>query len=279
MRRGEGSDEAADVVARDVTLTPGQMSRRKDSKRDSPARSEHNRAVLSPGLGVREDIDMQASSTATRAVRFLCSEYSADKLAVLDVGCGRGDHLAHFGPGSLGLDAVATNIDAVRARGLEAELANVEDGLPKLDRRWDAAYCSNIVEHLVAPHLLLLRLHEVLTPNGLVFIMVPTVPPARPLDWLIRRIIGHNGYRAAEHIYAFTPRTAEFMVERAGYRVIETAFVAARGARLLRPLEPIFKEIGISALVVARRDPLFVYPEKRVRQFTPSYVGQLDQRN
>ena len=135
---------------------------------------------------------------------------------------------AHFGPGSLGLDAVEANVEAVRARGLDAQLANVEDALPELDRQWDAAYCSNIIEHLVAPHLLLLRLHEVLTPNGLIFVMVPTVPPARPLDWLIRRVIGHNGYRAAEHIYAFTPRTAEFMVERAGYRVIETAFVAAR---------------------------------------------------
>jgi len=108
--------------------------------------------------------------------------------------------------------------------------------------------------------------------------MVPTIPPARPLDWLIKRVVGHNGYMAAEHIYAFTPRTAEFMVQRAGYTVLETAFVAARGRSFLRPLEPIFKEIGISALVVARRDPKFAYPEKRVRQFTPSYMERLDKR-
>lgn len=222
---------------------------------------------------------MQATAPPTRAVRFLCSEYAADKLAVLDVGCGRGEHLAYFGPGSLGLDAVEANVETVRARGLNAQLANVENALPELDRQFDAAYCSNIVEHLVAPHLLLLRLHQALTPNGLIFIMVPTIPPARPLDWLIKRAIGHNGYRAAEHVYAFTPRTAEFMVERAGYRVLETAFVAARGRRLLRPFEPLFKEIGISALVVARRDPTFAYPEKRVKQFTPGYMERLDQRS
>jgi SAM-dependent methyltransferase len=222
---------------------------------------------------------MQATPSPTRAVRFLCSEYDAGKLAVLDVGCGRGDHLAYFGPGSLGLDAVEANVEAVRARGLAAQLANVEDDLPQLDRSFDAAYCSNIIEHLVAPHLLLLRLHQALKPDGLIFIMVPTIPPARPLDWLIKRVIGHNGYLAAEHIYAFTPRTAEFMVERAGYRVVETAFVAARGGRLLRPLEPLFKEIGISALVVARRDPTFLYPEKRVKQFTPGYMERLDQRS
>jgi 2-polyprenyl-3-methyl-5-hydroxy-6-metoxy-1,4-benzoquinol methylase len=222
---------------------------------------------------------MHATAPPTRAVRFLCSEYGADKLAVLDVGCGRGEHLAYFGPGSLGLDAVVANVEAARARGLEAQLANVEDDLPELDRRFDAAYCSNIIEHLVAPHLLLLRLHQALKPDGLIFIMVPTIPPARPLDWLIKRVIGHNGYLAAEHVYAFTPRTAEFMVERAGYRVLETAFVAARGGRLLRLFEPLFKEIGISALVVARRDPTFAYPEKRVKQFTPGYMERLDQRS
>ena len=48
------------------------------------------------------------------------------------------------------------------------------------------------------------------TPDGLIFIMVPTIPPARSLDWLIKRVVGHNGYMAAEHIYAFTPRTAEY---------------------------------------------------------------------
>jgi SAM-dependent methyltransferase len=221
---------------------------------------------------------MRATASPTRAVQFLCASYGANKLAVLDVGCGSGEHLEHFGPGSLGLDAVQANVESVRQRGLDARLANVEDALPELDRRFDAAYCSNIIEHLVAPHLLLLRLHEVLTPTGLIFIMVPTIPPARPLDWIIKRAIGHNGYMAAEHVYAFTPRTAEFMVERAGYKVIETAFVAARGVRWLRPLEPLFKEIGISALVVAQRDPAFEYPEKRVRQFTPSYMDRLDHR-
>ena len=63
---------------------------------------------------------MQAKAPPTRAVRFLCSEYDAGKLAVLDVGCGRGDHLAYFGPGSLGLDAVEAKFRELAA-GLESK--------------------------------------------------------------------------------------------------------------------------------------------------------------
>lgn len=221
---------------------------------------------------------LRGSFAPTRTVRFLCREYAAHQLAVLDVGCGYGQHLVHFGPDSLGIDAVQSNVAFARAIGLHAAVVNVEDELPPFDRRFDAVFCSNIIEHLVAPHLLLLRLHEVLVPDGLVFVMVPTVPPNRALEWIIRRAIGHNGFRASEHIYAFTPRTAEFMVERAGYTVLESAFVAVRGQRFGRLLEPVLKEVGISALVVGRRDPTFQYPEKRVQEFTPAYMASLDTR-
>ena len=58
---------------------------------------------------------IRTSFAPARAVRFLCRHYAADRLAVLDIGCGYGQHLVHFGPGSVGLDAIERNVAFVRA--------------------------------------------------------------------------------------------------------------------------------------------------------------------
>jgi SAM-dependent methyltransferase len=209
----------------------------------------------------------------SRAVRFVCEAHAADRLAVLDIGCGYGQHLLQFGSGSAGIDAVERNVTFCRALGLDAVVANAEDGLPDFGRLFDAIFCSNLLEHLIAPHLFLLRLHERLAERGRIFIHVPTMPPLPILDRLIRRVIGHNGYRASEHINAFTPRTLAFTLERAGFVVEDVVFVGARGHPALRWGEPIFRELGISALAVARRDPTFTYPEKRVAAFAPRFAN------
>lgn len=209
----------------------------------------------------------------SRAVRFVCESHHADRLAVLDIGCGYGQHLVQFGPGSAGLDAVERNVEFCRALGLEAVLANVEDGLPDLGRPFDAVFCSNLLEHLVAPHLFLLRLHGQLAERGCAFIHVPTIPPLPIVDRVVKRAIGHNGYLASEHINAFTPRTLQFTLERAGFVVEDLVFVAARGHPVLRWGEPLFREVGISVMAVARRDPTFSYPEKRVAAFAPRFAN------
>jgi SAM-dependent methyltransferase len=217
---------------------------------------------------------IERSFPPPRAVRFVCRHFGADRLRVLDVGCGFGQHLVHFGPGSVGLDVVERNVAFVRALGFEAVLENVEDGLPEFDRPFDAIFAANLLEHLVAPHLFLLRLHRVLAPQGLVFIHIPTIPPLAWIDRLVKRVIGHNGYLASEHIYAFTPRSAAFLLERAGFRVVDTAFVAARDHPLFKWAEPLFREIGVSVTLVGRRDPRFTYPEKRMEVFTPAFVAK-----
>jgi SAM-dependent methyltransferase len=208
-----------------------------------------------------------------RAVRFVCERHELDRKAVLDIGCSHGQHLVQFGPGSAGIDAIERNVEFCRALGFEVALANVEDGLPDFGRRFDAIFSSNLLEHLVAPHLFLLRLHTLLEPGGKLFIHVPTMPPLPIVDRLLKRAIGHNGYLASEHINAFTPRTLAFTIERAGYTVEDVVFVGARGRGLLGLGEPIFRELGITATAVARPNPGFQYPEKRVAAFAPTFAA------
>jgi SAM-dependent methyltransferase len=209
----------------------------------------------------------------SRAMRFVCDAHGLDQRAVLDIGCSFGQHLVHFGSGSAGIDAIPRNVEFCRALGFDVTLANVEDGLPDFGRRFDAIYSSNLLEHLVAPHLFLLRLHALLKPDGRLFVHVPTVPPLPIVDRLLKRVIGHNGYLASEHINAFTPRTLAFTIQRAGFQVDDVAFVGARGRGLLSLGEPIFRELGITAMAVARPAPAFQYPEKRVEAFEPHFAA------
>ena len=208
-----------------------------------------------------------------RAVRFVCEAHGLDRKAVLDIGCSHGQHLVHFGPGSAGIDAVERNVEFCRALGFDVTLANVEDGLPDLGRRFEAIFASNLLEHLVAPHLFLLRLHALLAPNGRVFIHVPTMPPLPIVDRLLKRAIGHNGYLASEHINAFTPRTLAFTVERAGLR--------GGGRRLRRGARAAPARPRRAGLPRARDhgdgggapEPGFQYPEKRVEAFAPRFAA------
>jgi SAM-dependent methyltransferase len=216
---------------------------------------------------------LHGSFGPARTVRFVCEAHGADRKAMLDIGCGYGQHLIHFGPDSAGIDAVESNVEFCDALGFDTVLANVEDGLPDFGRRFDGIFCSNLLEHLVAPHLFLLRLHGLLAEGGRLFVHVPTMPPFPIVDRLIKRAIGHNGYQASEHINAFTPRTLAFTVQRAGYVVEDVVFVGARGRRMLGLGEPIFRELGISAMAVARPDPAFRYPEKRVDVFAPRFAS------
>jgi hypothetical protein len=54
--------------------------------------------------------------------------------------------------------------------------------------------------------------------------------------------------------------------------VEDVVFVGARGRRLLGLGEPIFRELGITAMAVARPSPSFQYPEKRVEAFAPRFA-------
>ena len=70
-------------------------------------------------------------------------------------------------------------------------------------------------------------------------------------------------------------RTAAFLLERAGFKVVDSAFVALRDHPLLKWSEPIGREIGISVMLVGERDASFSYPEKRATFFTPKFMTAL----
>lgn len=157
---------------------------------------------------------------------------------VLDVGCSYGHCLAHFGPGSLGIDNVAEHVDFCRALGLDAVLADVDGGLDVLaGRRFDVVWLADVVEHLDAPRLLLRRLRSALEPEGLLLLTVSPLPRSRIVRAALRRR-GVHPFDANAHYYQFTEETTRYLLRRAGFRVesVEVPFLPARVRRPARML-------------------------------------------
>jgi SAM-dependent methyltransferase len=210
-------------------------------------------------------------ATVPRAFLRIVDRYRLGQERVLDVGCGYGHYLVHFGEGSLGLDANEKSRGFARSLGLEVLFCNVEEEVPVPDSSFQAVWCANLIEHLVAPHLLLSRLHRALRPGGLLVAKVPVIPP-----WPVQagaRLLGRPlGHEAEEHINAFTPATFVFTIERAGFKVVESVSIEL-GSRVLQAATvPLTRRIGASVTVVARKDRGFVYPEKRLEAFDPKWL-------
>jgi hypothetical protein len=100
---------------------------------------------------------------------------------------------------------------------------------------------------------------------------VPVIPP-----WVVRqgvRVLGRPlGFEASEHINAFTPVTFAFTVHRAGFKVAESVSIALANPLLQAVSAPVTRQLGASITVVARKDPNFVYPEKRLEAFDPAWT-------
>ncbi len=156
-----------------------------------------------------------------KTIEHVITKYRLSEKRVLDVGCGSGYWLSKFGPESVGLEINEANVKKAKQRGLNVITADIEHGLDKVPSRYfDAVFCSDILEHLTSPFWALTKLREKLREKGLLVVRAVTVPHNR----LIRRLFNHfsPGYRSIAHHYIFTKETIEFLIERSGYRILET---------------------------------------------------------
>ena len=188
--------------------------------------------------------------TSPRRLAFAMRHYGIDRLKTLDVACGSGLHLRHLGPGSLGLD-----MDPQRASdtGLPVRTWNFEDGIPAdLHGSFDAVWCSNFLEHVLAPHAFLIELRRALRPSGWLFVVVPATFRSRRGPWV--------GAYAADHVNFFRPHTLRLTAERAGYEIATVAApsfprLPLKAARALCPVTPVL-------FLAARLIDGFQYPDK-----------------
>jgi SAM-dependent methyltransferase len=204
----------------------------------------------------------------------LLKRYALHSQRVLEVGCSYGQALIRFGEGSMGLDVRQVFQDFGASIGLDIRLANVEETLPPFEQPFDAIVCENLLEHIVAPHLLLMRFREMLTPEGLVCIKVPVTPP----KWvwsLYNRLGKDHGFDNGQHINFFTRKTLSWTVERAGYKTLGLHSPILGRYSALDRLTPVLSPYLPSILIVAQKDPDFRYSVERIAEYNPPYAPDL----
>jgi SAM-dependent methyltransferase len=205
----------------------------------------------------------------------LFADYQLSQLKCLDIGCGYGNLLASCGPHSVGLDIQQPAVDACRAQGLTAHVINVEEGLPDFVCKGDFDCCilSHVLEHVPSPHRLLIDIHQVLKPGGIIVLAVPTInvlgstfgAPYRALkNWRPFRRLQLDGYLYEQHINFFTPTSLELTLMRAGYDRMYTG---------LPNLWPLLNTVGRCFLpvvwYVGRRRDAFQYADTTYMALRP----------
>lgn len=98
---------------------------------------------------------------------------------VLDVGCGDGSAsgawLAGRCGGYVGVDVSPAAVESARASGLDARTIDDAGELPFPGESFDAAICTEVLEHLFDPLGALAEIRRVLRPGGTVVVTVPNV--------------------------------------------------------------------------------------------------------
>mgnify|MGYP001029270004 CR=1 FL=1 len=204
------------------------------------------------------------------AVKILTRNHGFDEKKVLDIGCSYGLTLLYWKEGSEGVEIQERLSKFVDSMGIKVHKLNVEEGFQGLkEGGYDAIYTHNLLEHLVAPHLFLMRLHKLLKPGGILAIGHPVVPPS-PFRELLG-LLGYKGWATVEHVNFFTAKTSKLTLERAGFEVMRQY----RFRRLYRIpiLRDIVGSIWVSCLSVCKKQEGFKYNKKRTAEFDPCWAA------
>lgn len=147
---------------------------------------------------------------------------------ILDVGCGNGAFLRYArerGWDIFGTDiGLSPDVRRVTCPLWEGRLQEINFG----DARFDVIRSNHVLEHTQNPLKELIRCRELLNPGGIIHVSVPNIAGVSPRLKNIQSRLKLKSkrwrhYAAMHHLFFFSPKTLQRMIECAGLRTLEWA--------------------------------------------------------
>ncbi len=147
---------------------------------------------------------------------------------ILDVGCGQGIFSENFSERK-DLEIWGIEIDKEEAAEAQKKLFRVinNDAIGALteipDKKFDAIFCNDVLEHLVDPYTFLKEVKSKLSPHGVVIASIPNVRYLNNfINFVFRREWKYedSGILDRTHLRFFTQKSMRRMFEEAGYEIV-----------------------------------------------------------
>lgn len=199
----------------------------------------------------------------------ILTEHNLKSKRVLDIGCGFGQYLKHFGRGSMGITSTAEEVNFGSKNNLNIIKGNAEE-IDKLNinNTFDVIWANNLFEHLLSPHAFLVKLKTVSNADTKLILGVPVIP----IFYFLTRFAFFRGMLASNHINFFNYHSLKLSIERAGWKV-----VAARPYIFkFSLLDKITARLAPHLYFVCQNDAHYKYPIKKIKEWEgEAYYSEL----
>lgn len=169
-----------------------------------------------------------------RSVEFI---QNCDKL--LDVGCSDGvlvDFIVNKVKKIYGVDNSKANLAKASRKGVIVKYVNLDrNDIPFPKHYFDTVTCLDVIEHVLDPHDLLIKIHRVIKKNGILIITTPNIRFTNHIYDLVIKgrfpLTSHDSGYDGGHIHFLTYTDTINLIQKTGFILIRKEGIINKAKR------------------------------------------------